>query len=454
MPARGRAAFPYRAIFENMQDGVLVLDAQEKLLDLNLAAQRILNRSRRQAVGQPVRSLIENWSLTLSSGKEKTHHVLTFGRPPRTYTVTMSALCLGAVGDCQVVELRDITEMRLRTTELSTLLEAARAVTSTLKLEDVLAAIAWQMILALNVDSCTLSRWDKEADTITTWAKEQRIPRQEREEPGAVYRLAEYPATRQVLERCQLLLVRASDAKADPAEAALLRSNQVQSVLMLPLSVGEQVLGLVELEQWEYERQFSEAEARLAWALAYQAAIAIQHAQLFEQVERLSMTDPLTGLFNRRHFFDISEREYRRAQRYHHPLTVCMVDVDAFKRVNDTYGHLVGDQILRRIAQAMRVTLRSSDFLCRYGGDEFAILMPETPLDAGVQAAERLLGAVVAQSVEADGQVVRISVSVGVAEMSPQSASLDALMQTADHALYAAKNAGKNRVAVWEEGNT
>ena len=158
---------------------------------------------------------------------------------------------------------------------------------------------------------------------------------------------------------------------------------------------------------------------------------------------------PLTGLHNRRHFFDLAEYEFRRAQRFGHPLSVIMLDIDHFKQVNDAYGHIVGDQVLRGVAERCREILRDIDLLGRYGGEEFTALLPETrPADAR-QVAERMRQIVARTAIETESGPVTVTICLGHAIMDEGSHDLDALLDHADQALYQAKNAGRNRVSSW-----
>jgi len=168
---------------------------------------------------------------------------------------------------------------------------------------------------------------------------------------------------------------------------------------------------------------------------------------LEEEVARQARTDYLTGVFNRRHFMALGRAEIERARRYRSGLSILMLDVDFFKRINDRYGHHVGDAVLRTLADGCRDALRSLDVFGRLGGEEFAILLPETEREAAAEVAERLRLRLADAQVPAEGgRVVRFTVSIGVASMSSPDDSIDALLNTADRALYAAKRAGRNRV--------
>jgi diguanylate cyclase (GGDEF)-like protein len=159
------------------------------------------------------------------------------------------------------------------------------------------------------------------------------------------------------------------------------------------------------------------------------------------------MVDELTGIFNRRHFFILAEKEFERAMRYHRPLAVIMLDIDHFKLVNDTYGHQVGDQVLQSVAKICSRLIRKVDFLGRYGGEEFTILLPETKGQHAFNAAERLRKAVASSGVETPQGRVTVTVSVGVSTIEEgKGTSLESLLDLADRALFTAKQDGRNRV--------
>jgi diguanylate cyclase (GGDEF)-like protein/PAS domain S-box-containing protein len=165
-----------------------------------------------------------------------------------------------------------------------------------------------------------------------------------------------------------------------------------------------------------------------------------------ETLRHATACDFLTGLSNRRALFEAGELELERWRRAPRPLSAILFDVDHFKRVNDNYGHAAGDVVLRHLAATLTATFRQLDVVARMGGEEFAVLLPSTGLAAAAAVAERLRQAVESQTVEVDGGRIQYTVSGGVALMSDGLAGLDALLKRADHALYAAKTAGRNRI--------
>jgi diguanylate cyclase (GGDEF)-like protein len=178
-----------------------------------------------------------------------------------------------------------------------------------------------------------------------------------------------------------------------------------------------------------------------------------------ELYRQLAITDPLTGIYNRRHFFQLAISELQRSQRYSRPLAVIMMDVDYFKRINDCYGHAVGDQVLQELATLIRRDLRVIDIFARYGGEEFIVLLPETDLRSVSATAERLRGKIAGAPLSIEQCQIKITISLGATSFSPTKGlhsgkleTIDALIDLADKALYEAKEAGRNRVHTLDSG--
>jgi diguanylate cyclase (GGDEF)-like protein len=220
----------------------------------------------------------------------------------------------------------------------------------------------------------------------------------------------------------------------------------VHALLYVPLRAYGRVLGVLGVDNRERHSTFTEHQQSLMVSLSDYAGIAIQNARMFRDMHTLAITDSLTGLHNRRHFFEEAAREFDRARRYRHALSALMLDIDHFKKFNDSYGHAAGDQALRNVAALCRKGLREIDILARYGGEEFVALLPETPAQAGMVAAERLRRLVAEMTADRELERHALTVSVGVAALTDDCPDLNALLARADAALYAAKAAGRNRV--------
>lgn len=166
---------------------------------------------------------------------------------------------------------------------------------------------------------------------------------------------------------------------------------------------------------------------------------------MYTQTKQLTVTDNLTRLFNRRHFDFEFEREFRRAKRYKNDLSVAILDIDFFKKINDKYGHLCGDYILREIAFIIKDNFRQTDIVCRYGGEEFAIILTETPDETSCIPLERLRKRVENTKFNYKNQTINVTISIGVTSNIDFENSSD-MFDEADKALYKAKNSGRNRV--------
>ncbi len=232
-----------------------------------------------------------------------------------------------------------------------------------------------------------------------------------------------------------------------------LQSAGVHSLIAVPITAWKELLGSLALFSLTPDVIFSERDLTLAQSVGRGAGIAIKNAKLYEEVQRLAVRDPLTGIFNRRYFFDLVQSEIIRSQRYQTPMSLIMLDIDHFKRVNDTYGHQIGDEVLKVVAQRCCQTLRTADWIARYGGEEFIFLFPETPLEGARQAAERLCRVIAASSIQVQDALVFITASLGVTgvENATPATTPESLLIQADQALYCAKQNGRNQVAVWEQ---
>ncbi|MBK8481338.1 MAG: diguanylate cyclase [Proteobacteria bacterium] len=234
-----------------------------------------------------------------------------------------------------------------------------------------------------------------------------------------------------------------------PGEGHYLGLQRVSSWLALPLRARDEVIGILALDRRTGE-PFSERDLDLVNTFTGTAGVAAQNARLFGETRSLATTDGLTGLLNRTHFFHLAEQELRRCRRLGGPVSVLMVDVDHFKRINDRYGHQAGDLVLARVGECLKTKIREMDLVGRYGGEEFAALLPQTPPPLAREVGERIRRTIEALSIMVDGQTIPVTLSVGVAGRA-QPDDLPALLRQADAALYQAKSAGRNRVVVATE---
>ena len=241
----------------------------------------------------------------------------------------------------------------------------------------------------------------------------------------------------------------------DPAErqqAFTVTFTGGKSIYVLPLFSSDRLQGIIVL-LWEYDRRIDYYRHMddMMRIVAGQTALGLERHHLYVGVEKIGLTDELTGLSNRRMFNYLMEREINRSRRYGRPLSLVMIDIDYFKKINDTWGHPGGDAVLRELSGLMKEQFRRLDVPVRYGGEEFAVILPETPLDEAIQFAERFRVIVEKNVFRYGKDIIPVTISLGVASIgnSPVSEELDSdeLLQFADRALYQAKQSGRNRIA-------
>jgi diguanylate cyclase (GGDEF)-like protein len=214
--------------------------------------------------------------------------------------------------------------------------------------------------------------------------------------------------------------------------------------MRLPLVFEENLLGIL----WVWGKGITRSDLPVLSIFAKQISNSLERARLFEEVQSLALTDPLTGLQNRRSVFELGKVEFSRARRSKRPFSCMMLDLDHFKNINDKYGHQVGDQVLQDFADICLQSVCEDDLVGRYGGEEVIILLPETDRELALRVAERLGDSVAEKSfLTAEGEI-SVTVSIGVATQDENTPHFDALIARADQALYIAKHKGRNRVAV------
>ncbi|HEV2477477.1 MAG TPA: sensor domain-containing diguanylate cyclase [Candidatus Dormibacteraeota bacterium] len=253
---------------------------------------------------------------------------------------------------------------------------------------------------------------------------------------GAMRKLDEEPL-RTALPGMRPLVVKLDERTAPGLDAG----GHPQDALVVPIQRSGQLMGAMELYLNEW-RELNEDQADLLNGVASQAAIAISHAQLFQAQEETALTDELTKLPNRRALAQRFLQETQRARRHHSALSFLMIDLDHFKHVNDTFGHLNGDAVLAELASILSNGLRESDVCARYGGEEFALILPETTESGARVLAERIRAKVAAATFPGG---LKLTISVGVAATEEPSIYTQ-LIDRADQALYAAKQGGRNQV--------
>jgi diguanylate cyclase (GGDEF)-like protein/PAS domain S-box-containing protein len=327
-----------------------------------------------------------------------------------------------------------------RRQEAETLRTVSHALVSTLDLDQVLDLILDQLAVVINYDSASVML--KEGDYLRCVAGRGY---KDTSKVVGQYFPSKDSLFEKILETGQAIWL--NDPKNDPRFAGWGDTYDIRSWMALPLLARGKFIGYMTLDSYK-PKNYGPSQAALVQPFANQAAQAIENARLFDWVQRQAVTDALTGLYNRRGLFDFGQRELERAQRFNRPLTAIMLDIDLFKQVNDRYGHYIGDQVLCVIASRCLEGVRKMDLLARYGGEEFAVLLPETDLPVAKEIAERLRVSIANDPIRTDRGTLKVTISLGVAEISTHTVDLTYLLDAADQAMYGAKQAGRNCVRI------
>lgn len=244
-----------------------------------------------------------------------------------------------------------------------------------------------------------------------------------------------------------------ADMEAAPAE----RQYKTKSFISYPIRIGGRTIGVLNVTDKSSGEKYDDVDLSLLEIIGPQVALALARAEWQERAEEfqlMSITDPLTGLLNRRYLEERINEEVNRSKRYDYPMSFLMIDIDDFKSYNDLNGHQAGDQALQITAHCLKVALRSADVACRYGGEEFGILLPQTPLNEASAIAERMRQRV-ADTVYPYGKTQPlgfVTISIGISTSYKQLDSPERIIAAADRALYKAKRKGKNRIEYYQEG--
>ncbi|WP_164017003.1 sensor domain-containing diguanylate cyclase [Pyxidicoccus trucidator] len=343
--------------------------------------------------------------------------------------------------------LKDELEERLR--ELSLLFDVARSLNATLELDELLEAVTRLVVERLQIPDFSTMLLNTEGllEVKHAWPEG-------RGAEGLTFGLGEGACGRAAETLKAVYLPDLEDRTSIFARRGLVEGAvDTGALLAVPMVHMGTLLGVMNFQRPEVA-SFSAGEIELLTAVADLAATAVKNARLHAETVKLTMTDPLTGVPNRRHLFQRMELELARAQRFGTPLALLMVDVDHFKRLNDVAGHRVGDETLRRVCDVLRLRVRKVDTLARYGGEEFVLLLPQSTKADAVEVAEKLRRAVAdLVSLSQPGLPGNhVTVSVGVAHFPTDATTQEELVDCADSALYCSKRSGRNRTTPFEPG--
>jgi diguanylate cyclase (GGDEF)-like protein len=381
--------------------------------------------------------ILNSFSLLLES-------MMAYGLAHREYIESKSARFSDLEAYAHELETLN-SALKQRINELSVLYDLTQVVNSSLDLQTTLRVIAEKLMEVTEYDTCNLYLAGNEAEEFQIQLSMG--------VNAKAYQAYGFNSGHWLIEaalenRAPLVF---QDVKREPRWQPIKGVNDhVQSWMSVPLIAEGKPIGIITLSSSEV-KAISEAVLKLTSIAASQAASAIERARLYEETKRLSITDEKTGLYNFGHFKFLLGTEMKRARRYGRPLSLFMIDLDDFKIYNDLCGHLDGDQVLEQLGKTIKQSVRDVDFPARYGGDEFAVILPETDETEAYAAAERLRECI--EQCHVPNQAVlpggKLTVSIGMSSYPTFADTKDDLIRNADAALYQAKRDGKNKVVMW-----
>ncbi len=361
-----------------------------------------------------------------------------FGESDLRLLTTLASQVAVALDNARLYE-----EAKHRISELSALQDIGTTVTSTLRLDALLDQICRILNDTFHYKKIAIMITDRNTNELVFKASlgYQNITG----EMGRRLRIGQEGITGMVAATGEPIMVR--DVTQNQHYVGI--DDKTRSELAVPLKVKQQVIGVLNVESDNVD-DFDQIDQRLLTTLASQVAVALENARLYEETELLAVTDGLTGLNNHRYFQEFFNRELNRAKRYHHLLSLVMVDIDHFKKVNDRMGHPVGDKVLKVVALLVKEQARDVDLVARYGGEEFMLVLPETGKIEAQMLAERIRKSVESSKIEDEDcrGLGRITVSLGVASFPEDGAEKNEVIDKVDKALYRAKAGGRNQVRI------
>jgi diguanylate cyclase (GGDEF)-like protein/PAS domain S-box-containing protein len=480
----------FRELSASTFEGVFIHD-KGVILDINQAVEELFGYTQAELKGNDVVELITPETRQIArkhiqTRYEKPYELTGLRKDGSVFPLEVHAkTALYKGNQVRVVAARDITErvqaeeqFQQALQETEELLAAAKAILGATDLKGICQNLISHFNELVQADRTTLILLDQERKEIQLAIVHGGIAG----EIPLTYEEVIAGISGIVIKSKEPVISLSADDGIEPEETRVRRmQNEAGPLIVVPLITKgadgtSTVIGTTTAINLPGQRKFTQRDADLLMALTTQAAAVIENLRLFEETQiareaaeianqaleianvklhELATTDPLTEIYNRRHFFDLAEKELERAKRSKTPLSIIIFDIDHFKNVNDTYGHLAGDQVLIALANLCQKNIRSMDIFARFGGEEFVILMPDTDEEAALKTAKKLRKLVGNQITSFDRKNMSVTISSGVSsEKTPVEMDIPTLLDKADKALYQSKENGRNQVTVWREKNS
>ncbi|MBV8263187.1 MAG: diguanylate cyclase [Candidatus Eremiobacteraeota bacterium] len=453
-------------ILEESNDAIVQIDLRGLVVSWNKGAERIFGIARDEAVGRsfhelpiiPVERGDDIRELLSRVGRGEQVHVFevdAVGRDGKRMEVLLSASpARDHRGDIigLVAFSKDISEQKKQLQQLArqnrTLVimrDVVRSLSREVGLGDISGKGLEKLLEVLHLDAGRLYLYEPASGRLDSVAQRGFTP--EGTAPIDVTPSAagdEGPLASAVAYHQTMLTSDGANVLLEHPHFAHRSADAVSAVLTKPLTIGEEIIGAVQVVGFD-GRQISSEDQAIFHAVTDELAVALRHARMLEESARMAITDPLTGLYNYRFTQDVLRKRLSEARRRKRPLAVVMVDVDGLHGINESHGREFGDQVLHQFGQVLAGTVRISDIVARYGGDEFIVLLPETQLSDAVMLAERM-GAKLADAEWPHDGELSVTASIGVAAFPEAGTQMQMLLKAADAALFRAKQAGRNTV--------
>jgi len=450
---------------ENMRDGIVVVDLRDRIVDINPAAEKIIQSSFSEVVGQQVSQVLADLADWISLSKEQKTpiKVLNIGEGPDKQLFVLNLFPLSdAQGEMvgHTIVFHNNTEsnklnrdLKNQADRLAVLYEIGKAITSTLDIDTLLELIYKQLSRVIPSDAYFVALYlpkEHKLDIRILFDQDQRFP------PEIVN--ANDGLSSWIVEHRTPLLIQ--DLRKDldklPVRPIMVGEKQLsRSWLGVPMQTENELIGLLAVASYK-PNMFNKTDQLLLEQIAQQAVLSILNARSYQEVTRQAKLDSLTGVSNHKHLIERLHEEAESALTTLTPLSMIMLDIDHFKQYNDTYGHVVGDEVLRLTVQAISSNIKKTDTVGRWGGEEFGIILPNATTTQSNMIANRIrrtLSELPLFNVEGK-TIPKPTISQGIANMPEHTTDADELVIIADRALYRAKDKGRDQVAVGVSSKT
>jgi diguanylate cyclase (GGDEF)-like protein len=450
---------------ENMRDGIVVVDLRDRIVDINPAAEKIIQSSFSEVIGQQASQVLDDLADWISLSKEQKTpiKVLNIGDGPDKQLFVLNLFPLSdAQGEMvgHTIVFHNNTEsnklnkdLKNQADRLAVLYEIGKAITSTLDIDTLLELIYKQLSRVIPSDAYFVALYlpkEHKLDIRILFDQDQRFP------PEIVN--ANDGLSSWIVEHRAPLLIHDLRKELDklPVRPIMVGEKQLsRSWLGVPMQTENELIGLLAVASYK-PNMFNKTDQLLLEQIAQQAVLSILNARSYQEVTRQAKLDSLTGVSNHKHLIERLHEEAESALTTLTPLSMIMLDIDHFKQYNDTYGHVVGDEVLRLTVQAISSNIKKTDTVGRWGGEEFGIILPNATTTQSNMIANRIrrtLSELPLFNVEGK-TIPKPTISQGIANMPEHTTDADELVIIADRALYRAKDKGRDQVAVGVSSKT